>query len=81
MTVYNALNSLEQQGMRNIAGNININLYAPASNAAAVADKLNRLNNGKQTTVGFDGHRYDFVSRWIGGNDFTYQTVPAASNS
>ncbi len=39
------------------------------------------FSDGKQTTVGFDGHRYDFVSRWIGGNGYTYETIPAGSNA
>ncbi|WP_375606684.1 MULTISPECIES: hypothetical protein [unclassified Bartonella] len=30
--------------------------------------------------TGFDGHRFDFVSRIIGGNDYTYETAPAGSN-
>ncbi|WP_375697072.1 hypothetical protein [Bartonella sp. AP14QHHD] len=38
------------------------------------------MSDGKQTTIGFDGHRYDFVSRWIGGNGYTYETIPAGSN-
>ncbi|WP_375674667.1 hypothetical protein [Bartonella sp. CL100XZDX] len=28
----------------------------------------------------FDGYRYDFVSRIIGGNGYTYATIPAGSN-
>ncbi|WP_245289041.1 hypothetical protein [Bartonella henselae] len=39
------------------------------------------MSDGKQTTVGFDGHRYDFVSRWIGGNSYTYKTILSDSNA
>ncbi|WP_375666197.1 hypothetical protein [Bartonella sp. TT121SHDZB] len=38
------------------------------------------MSDGKQTTIGFDGHRFDFVSRIIGGNGYTYETAPAGSN-
>ncbi|SUV44417.1 Uncharacterised protein [Bartonella doshiae] len=80
MTVYNGFHSLKQQGFWGIAGKTNVNLYGPASNAEATADMLKYLRGDKQTSVGFDGHRYDFVSRIIGGNDYTYETVPAGSN-
>ncbi|MCZ2159235.1 hemagglutinin repeat-containing protein, partial [Bartonella sp. 220] len=80
MTLYNTLNSLKQQGVQDRADNTNVNLYAPASNAGAMAGLLSYVSRGKQTTVGFDGHKYDFVSRWIGGNGFTYETVPAGSS-
>ncbi|MBB6160199.1 filamentous hemagglutinin, partial [Bartonella doshiae] len=80
MTVYNGFHSLKQQGFWGIAGKTNVNLYGPAANAEATADMLKYLRGDKQTSVGFDGHRYDFVSRIIGGNDYTYETVPAGSN-
>ncbi|WP_254473154.1 hypothetical protein [Bartonella sp. B1098] len=31
--------------------------------------------------IACDGHKYDFVSRWIGGNGYTYETAPAGSNA
>nr|WP_172462894.1 hemagglutinin repeat-containing protein [Bartonella doshiae] len=79
MTVYNGFHSLKQQGFWGIAGKTNVNLYGPAANAEATADMLKYLRGDKQTSVGFDGHRYDFVSRIIGGNDYTYETVPTGS--
>ncbi len=81
MTVGNTLNSLKQEGVNDIAGNTRVNLYAPAFNAFVAAGLLSYVSGGKQTTVGFDGHKYDFVSRWIGGNDYTYETIPAGSNA
>ncbi|MCZ2159278.1 hemagglutinin repeat-containing protein, partial [Bartonella sp. 220] len=80
MTLYNTLNSLKQQGVQDRADNTNVNLYAPASNAEAMAGLLSYVSRGKQTTVGFNGHRYDFVSRVIGGNSYTYETIPPGSN-
>ncbi|UTO28634.1 hemagglutinin repeat-containing protein [Bartonella harrusi] len=81
MTIYNTLSSLKHQGVHDIAENTNINLYAPAANAAATAGLLAYVSNGKQTTVGFDGHKDDFVSRWIGGNGYTFETKPAGSST
>ncbi|MDM9996048.1 filamentous hemagglutinin, partial [Bartonella henselae] len=61
--------------------NTTINLYGPAFNVLVASDLLGYVSDGKQTTVGFDGHRYDFVSRWIGGNSYTYKTILADSNA
>ncbi|WP_019223691.1 hemagglutinin repeat-containing protein [Bartonella rattaustraliani] len=80
MTLYNALSSFKQEGVRGIADKTEVNFYAPAANALAAAGLLSYMKNGKQTSVGFDGHRYDFVSRVIGGNSYTYETVPTGSN-
>ncbi|WP_375633219.1 hypothetical protein [Bartonella sp. MM97QHHN] len=66
--------------MHGIADNTNINFYGPASNVLVAYGLLGYVSDGKQTTIGFDGHRYDFVSRWIGGNGYTYETIPAGSN-
>lgn len=74
------LYSLKQQGVHGIADNTKINLYVPAANALAAAGLLRYMKNGKQTSVGFDGHRYDFVSRIIGGNGYTYKTVLTGNN-
>ncbi|WP_375694191.1 hypothetical protein [Bartonella sp. AD24XZML] len=30
--------------------------------------------------TGFDGNSFDFVSRIISGNGYTYETIPAGSN-
>ncbi|WP_254474198.1 hypothetical protein [Bartonella sp. B1098] len=38
------------------------------------------MSDDKQISVGFDGNKYDFVSRWIGGNGYTYETIPGGSN-
>ncbi|WP_254473161.1 hemagglutinin repeat-containing protein [Bartonella sp. B1098] len=82
MTLGNMLNSFKQEGVHGIANeNMNINLYGPAFNALVAAGLLGYVSDGKQTTVGFDGHKYDFVSRWIGGNGYTYDTAPAGSNA
>ncbi len=81
MTVENTLNSFKQEGVHGIANeNMNINLYGPAANILAASVLLAYVSDGKQTTVGFDGHGYDLVSRWIGGNGYTYETIPAGSN-
>ncbi|MBB5074061.1 hypothetical protein HNQ69_001195 [Bartonella callosciuri] len=66
-------------GIQGIACQIKVNFYAPASNLVMAKGQLEKLSDDKQTHVGFDGHRYEFVSRVIGGNDFTYETVPAGS--
>ncbi|CDO46871.1 filamentous hemagglutinin [Bartonella henselae] len=82
MTLGNMLYSFQQQGVHGIANeNTNINLYGPAFNVLVASDLLGYVSDGKQTTVGFDGHRYDFVSRWIGGNSYTYKTIPSDSNA
>nr|WP_244613977.1 filamentous hemagglutinin [Bartonella kosoyi] len=80
MTSFNALNSFKQEGINDVAGNTTINFYGPAANVLAASGLLRYVSGGKQTTIGFDGHRYDFVSRIIGGNDYTYETIPAGSN-
>ncbi|WP_457911895.1 hemagglutinin repeat-containing protein [Bartonella henselae] len=82
MTLGNMLYSFQQQGVHGIANkNTTINLYGPAFNVLVASDLLGYVSDGKQTTVGFDGHRYDFVSRWIGGNSYTYKTIPSDSNA
>ncbi len=80
MTLGNMLNSFKQEGVHGIADNTNINFYGPAFNVLVASGLLGYVSDGKQTTIGFDGHRYDFVSRVIGGNDYTYETLPAGSN-
>ncbi|WP_375701061.1 filamentous hemagglutinin [Bartonella sp. AA23NXGY] len=80
MTLGNMLNSFKQEGVHGIADNTNINFYGPAFNVLVASGLLGYVSDGKQTTVGFDGHRYDFVSRIIGGNGYTYETIPAGSN-
>ncbi|WP_245289007.1 filamentous hemagglutinin [Bartonella henselae] len=81
MTLGNMLYSFQQQGVHGVAKNTNIKFFGPAANASATAGLLGYASDGKQTTVGFDGHRYDFVSRWIGGNSYTYKTIPSDSNA
>ncbi|CAK01429.1 filamentous hemagglutinin [Bartonella tribocorum CIP 105476] len=81
MTLGNMLNSLKQEGVHGIANeNTNINLYGPAFNVLVASGLLGYVSDGKQTMIGFDGHRYDLVSRIIGGNGSTYETIPAGSN-
>ncbi|WP_246067905.1 filamentous hemagglutinin [Bartonella saheliensis] len=80
LTNLNMMNSFKQEGVHGIANNTTISFHGPAANVLAAANLLRYLSDGKQTTVGFDGHRYDFVSRWIGGNGYTYETAPAGSN-
>ncbi|UTO28636.1 filamentous hemagglutinin [Bartonella harrusi] len=80
MTIYNTLNSFKQEGVHGIADNTHINFYGPAFNVSVAAGLLGYVSDGKQTTIGFDGNRYDFVSRVIGGNGYTYGTMPAGSN-
>ncbi|WP_375662469.1 filamentous hemagglutinin, partial [Bartonella sp. OC16QHHD] len=80
MTLGNMLNSFKQEGVHGIADNTNINFYGPAFNALVASGLLGYVSDGKQTTIGFDGNRYDFVSRIIGGNGYTYETIPAGSN-
>ncbi|WP_409361865.1 hemagglutinin repeat-containing protein [Bartonella heixiaziensis] len=80
MTVGNALQSLDQKGRNRLAGKTTINLFAPAFNAQAMADTLERLSDGKKTSVGLENHKYDFVGRWIGGNPYTFEQIPAGSN-
>lgn len=82
MTLGNMLNSFKQEGVHGIANeNTDINFYGPAFNVLSAVDLLRYLRDGKQTTIGFDGHKCVFVSRWIGGNDYTYETAPAGSNA
>ncbi|UNF42822.1 hemagglutinin repeat-containing protein [Bartonella krasnovii] len=82
MTLGNMLNSFKQEGVHGIANeNTDINFYGPAFNVLSAAGLISYVSDGKQTTVGFDGHRYDFVSRIIGGNGYTYETAPAGSNA
>ncbi|WP_375683797.1 filamentous hemagglutinin, partial [Bartonella sp. AP285QHHD] len=80
MTLGNMLNSFKQEGVHGIADNTNINFYGLAFNVLVASGLLGYVSDGKQTIVGFDGHRYDFVSRIIGGNGYTYETIPAGSN-
>ncbi|WP_404978404.1 filamentous hemagglutinin [Bartonella tribocorum] len=81
LTGFNMMNSFKQEGVHGIANeNTNINLYGPAFNVLVASGLLGYVSDGKQTTIGFDGHRYDFVSRIIGGNGYTYETIPAGSN-
>ncbi|WP_273760675.1 filamentous hemagglutinin [Bartonella sp. ML70XJBT.G] len=81
MTLGNMLNSFKQEGVHGIANkNTDINFYGPAFNGLSAAGLISYVSDGQQTTVGFDGHKYDFVSRVIGGNDYTYGTAPAGSN-
>ncbi len=80
MTLGNMLNSFKQEGVHGIADNTNINFYGPAFNVLVASGLLGYVSGGKQTTIGFDGHRFDFVSRIIGGNGYTYETIPAGSN-
>ncbi|WP_144754693.1 hemagglutinin repeat-containing protein [Bartonella saheliensis] len=81
LTNLNMMNSLKQEGVHGIANNTTISFHGPAANVLAAANLLRYLSDGKQTTIGFDGHKYDFVSRWIGGNGYTYETAPAGSNA
>ncbi|MBB4077275.1 filamentous hemagglutinin [Bartonella fuyuanensis] len=80
MTLGNMLNSFKQEGVNDVAGNTTISFHGPAANVLAASGLLAYVNGGKQTTIGFDGNRYDFVSRLIGGNGYTYETIPAGSN-
>ncbi|WP_375679200.1 MULTISPECIES: filamentous hemagglutinin [unclassified Bartonella] len=80
ITLGNMLYYFKQEGVRGIADNTNINFYGPAFNVLVAYGLLGYVSDGKQTTIGFDGNRFDFVSRIIGGNGYTYETIPAGSN-
>ncbi|USP03050.1 hemagglutinin repeat-containing protein [Bartonella taylorii] len=80
LTGFNMMNSFKQEGVNDVAGNTTISFFGPAANVLAASGLLGYVSGGKQTTIGFDGNRYDFVSRWIGGNGYTYETIPAGSN-
>ncbi len=80
LTGFNMMNSFKQEGVNDVAGNTTISFHGPAANVLAASGLLGYVSGGKQTTIGFDGNRYDFVSRWIGGNGYTYETIPAGSN-
>ncbi|WP_375643900.1 MULTISPECIES: filamentous hemagglutinin [unclassified Bartonella] len=81
MTAGNGSYNLVKHGVHGIANeNTTINFYGPAFNALFASGLLGYVSDSKQTTIGFDGHRYDFVSRWIGGNGYTYETAPAGSS-
>ncbi|WP_375645094.1 filamentous hemagglutinin [Bartonella sp. MR100HLJHH] len=80
LTGFNMMNSFKQEGVNDVAGNTTISFHGPAANVLAASGLLGYVSGGKQTTIGFDGHRFDFVSRWIGGNGYTYETIPAGSN-
>ncbi|WP_375638230.1 hypothetical protein [Bartonella sp. AA16NXGY] len=38
------------------------------------------ISHSQTHETGFDGNKFDFVSRIIGGNGYTYETIPAGSN-
>ncbi|EJF81219.1 hypothetical protein [Bartonella doshiae] len=79
LTGFNMMNSFKQEGVNDVAGNTTISFHGPAANVLSASGLLGYVSGGKQTSIGFDGHRYDFVSRIIGGNGYTYETVPAGS--
>ncbi|WP_406604378.1 hemagglutinin repeat-containing protein [Bartonella gliris] len=80
MTVGNALQSLNKQGVYGLAGETEIKLFAPAFNAQSMANMLDKLSDGKQISVGLENHRYDFVGTVIGGNPYTFEQIPVDSN-
>ncbi|SPU27769.1 Hemolysin precursor [Candidatus Bartonella washoeensis] len=80
MTLGNMLYSFKQKGVHGIADNTNINFYGSAFNALVASAFLTYVSDGKQTTVGLENHKYDFVGGVIGGNLATFSKVPAGSN-
>ncbi|EJF85929.1 hypothetical protein, partial [Candidatus Bartonella washoeensis] len=80
MTLGNMLYSFKQKGVHGIADNTNINFYGSAFNALVASAFLTYVSDGKQTTVGLENHKYDFVGGVIGGNPATFSKVPAGSN-
>ncbi|WP_375654108.1 filamentous hemagglutinin [Bartonella sp. AP19HLJMH] len=80
LTGFNMMNSFKQEGVNDVAGNTTISFHGPAANVLAASGLLGYVSGGKQTTIGFDGHRFDVVSRLIGGNGYAYETISAGSN-
>ncbi|EJF78442.1 Uncharacterised protein [Candidatus Bartonella washoeensis] len=80
MTLGNMLYSFKQKGVHGIADNTNINFYGSAFNALVASALLTYVSDGKQTTVGLENHKYDFVGGVIGGNPATFSKAPAGSN-
>ncbi|WP_019221832.1 hemagglutinin repeat-containing protein, partial [Bartonella senegalensis] len=79
MTVGNGMHDFEQRGIHGIAGNTSINLFGPAYNAQSMANTLDYLSDGKQTTVGLENHAYDFVGVKFGKNPATFYQIPSGS--
>ncbi len=69
----------EKRGIHGIAGNTSINLFAPAYNAQSMANTLDYLSDGKQTSVGLENHADDFVGIVFGKNPATFDKIPSGS--
>ncbi|WP_273760769.1 hypothetical protein [Bartonella sp. ML70XJBT.G] len=80
LTVGNGMYDFEKRGIHNIAGNTSINLFGPAYNAQSMANTLDYLSDGKQTSVGLENHAYDFVGVKFGGNPATFDKIPSGSS-
>ncbi|QEE08870.1 filamentous hemagglutinin N-terminal domain-containing protein [Bartonella kosoyi] len=80
MTVGNGMHDFEKRGIHGIAGNTSINLFGPAYNAQSMANTLDYLSDGKQTSVGLENHAYDFVGIKFGGNPATFDKIPSGSS-
>ncbi|WP_273721988.1 MULTISPECIES: hypothetical protein [unclassified Bartonella] len=80
MTVGNGMDDFEKRGIHSIAGNTSINLFGPAYNAQSMANTLDYLSDGKQTSVGLENHAYDFVGVKFGGNPATFDKIPSGSS-
>lgn len=79
MTVGNGVHDFEKPGIHGIASNTSINLLGPAYNAQSMANMLDYLSDGKQTSVGLENHAYDFVGVKFGGNPATFDKIPSGS--
>ncbi|WP_273760809.1 hypothetical protein [Bartonella sp. ML70XJBT.G] len=79
LTVGNGMDDFEKRGIHSIAGNTSINLFGPAYNAQSMANTLDYLSDGKQTSVGLENHAYDFVGVKFGKNPATFDKIPAGS--
>jgi hypothetical protein len=81
MTVGNALASLASDpGTQGILANTSVRLVSPAYNAQNVANLLDWLSGGQQTTVQLENHADDFVGSLIGWNPYTYDKRPEDSS-
>jgi filamentous hemagglutinin len=80
LTVKNMLDSIvKERAMDRGDYNVQVNFYGPAANKQATEALLSSLN-GKESKIGLETHKDDFVGIVIGGNEATHDKRPAESS-